>query len=346
MKKVFLFVLVFTSIFQVNAQVNMNQGLQLYLPFSGNAQDASGNGNNGIISGATLTSDENNIPNSAYYFNGNSDHISIPNSNSLNPTGAMSICVKVKMQGFYDGFCYNNVIIAKGADISTSNVSHYSIRTSQTLTNDCNFEDTTNHNFRFDYNGNGNATGPAINAVANNTPHVALNNWDCIVGIYDGDDSTRIYVNGVLRYTLEVTNKQINSDELTIGYSSTSTLYPFWFKGVIDEVRIYDRAINQDEINYYCSKSFPESVSQLTLSDHFQVFPNPTHNVLNVVSNQSNKKIQAYQLSNMQGQVISKKRNLTTSRLKISTGKLTAGIYILELQSNDNLKLTQRVIID
>jgi hypothetical protein len=35
-----------------------SDGLVVYYPFNGNANDASGNGNNGAVSGATLTSDK------------------------------------------------------------------------------------------------------------------------------------------------------------------------------------------------------------------------------------------------------------------------------------------------
>jgi uncharacterized protein (TIGR02145 family) len=46
-------------------------GLVAYYPFNGNANDESGNGNNGIVSGATLTNDRDGNENSAYYFNVN-----------------------------------------------------------------------------------------------------------------------------------------------------------------------------------------------------------------------------------------------------------------------------------
>jgi Concanavalin A-like lectin/glucanases superfamily len=41
-----------------------------YFPFTGNANDASGYGNNGVVTNATLTADRNGVANSAYSFNG------------------------------------------------------------------------------------------------------------------------------------------------------------------------------------------------------------------------------------------------------------------------------------
>ena len=50
-------------------------GLVGYWPFNGNANDESGNGNNGTVTGATLTADRNGKENSAYSFDGVDDYI-------------------------------------------------------------------------------------------------------------------------------------------------------------------------------------------------------------------------------------------------------------------------------
>ena len=55
-------------------------GLVGWWPFNGNANDESGNGNNGINSGATLSTDRFGSINSAYSFNGTSNEISITDS--------------------------------------------------------------------------------------------------------------------------------------------------------------------------------------------------------------------------------------------------------------------------
>ena len=54
-------------------------GLVGYWPFNGNANDESGNGNNGTVNGATLTSDRFNSLNSCYLFTGTSNEISTTN---------------------------------------------------------------------------------------------------------------------------------------------------------------------------------------------------------------------------------------------------------------------------
>ena len=69
---------------QVPSYVPTN-GLVGYWPFNGNANDESGNGNNGTVNGATLTTDRNGVANNAYEFNSSSNNsISIGSVNLLN----------------------------------------------------------------------------------------------------------------------------------------------------------------------------------------------------------------------------------------------------------------------
>jgi hypothetical protein len=78
----FLLILITTLLAPIQAQTIPNyiptDGLVAWYPFSGNANDESGNGNNGIVNGATLTSDENESENNAYSFDGSDDFIDIP----------------------------------------------------------------------------------------------------------------------------------------------------------------------------------------------------------------------------------------------------------------------------
>src|SRR5438105_7433431 len=62
-------------------------GLMGHWPLNGNANDTSGNGNNGTIVGATSV---NGVQGTAYYFNG-SAHIDLPNLQFTNSTYTVSI---------------------------------------------------------------------------------------------------------------------------------------------------------------------------------------------------------------------------------------------------------------
>ena len=69
--------------FTAYTSATLNDGLVAYYPFNGNANDESGNRNDGIVHGATLTTDRNGNAASAYVFDGVDDYIRIGDSSSL-----------------------------------------------------------------------------------------------------------------------------------------------------------------------------------------------------------------------------------------------------------------------
>ena len=70
---------------------NLQNGLVGYWPFCGNANDASGNGNNGTVNGATLTSDRFGNANSAYSFNGSNNWIEVISTPALSLPNSFTI---------------------------------------------------------------------------------------------------------------------------------------------------------------------------------------------------------------------------------------------------------------
>ncbi len=74
-------------------------GLVAWYPFNGNANDESGNGNNGSVSGASITSDRNGNQ-SAFHFNGNGNQVNIPYSSSLSPTEEVSVAAWCRAETF------------------------------------------------------------------------------------------------------------------------------------------------------------------------------------------------------------------------------------------------------
>ncbi len=83
--------------YYTNAQVPSyvpTNGLMGYWPFNGNANDESGNGNNGLVNGATLTNDRFGLSNKAYSFDGLDDFIQMINSG---PSGNTNVSVSFWM---------------------------------------------------------------------------------------------------------------------------------------------------------------------------------------------------------------------------------------------------------
>ena len=65
----------FVNVLGVAEDIDLEKGLVAFYPFNGNANDESGNGNDGIVQGATLAEDRFGNPNRAYSFDGVDDYI-------------------------------------------------------------------------------------------------------------------------------------------------------------------------------------------------------------------------------------------------------------------------------
>ncbi len=220
-------------------------GLVGWWPFNGNANDISGNGNNGTVNGATLTTDRFGSSNSAYSFNGTSNFISIPDNNSLDFTTTYTISVWVQIPDYSTPQFPNGsgstdaVRTILGKPRSSGWTSGYSINSVyevyQGLSN--NFTHT-NHDGTFQ------------SILASNSP-LPLNSWINIIAVKTPTNIS-LYRNGVLEQTLNTTLTLTNSSEpLYIGKEFTNTApldWYRWFKGKTDDIGIWNRALTQQEI--------------------------------------------------------------------------------------------------
>lgn len=94
----------------VKDYADLFKGLVAGYDFRGDAKDFSGNGNDGTVTGATLTTNHFGISNSAYRFDSKSDYISIPPQNSTN--------ISVSMWYYYDGVgtSWNTLLCRAGGE--------------------------------------------------------------------------------------------------------------------------------------------------------------------------------------------------------------------------------------
>jgi gliding motility-associated-like protein len=254
MKKLWVFLgLLFA--YEVNAQINLAQGLVLYLPFTGNTLDASGNGNHAANSGATLTTDEAGTPNSAYYFDGSGDFMTISNNIQILPS-SMTICAKVQPKAFYAGPCFNNVIMAKGDDCG-SNAGDFGLTYTPTLnqnpSNFCQVYDSLHENYRCYIDISGAAGSLAVITPTNGVPYIQTNKWDCVIGVFDNTTNiVRLYVNGIMRYSYTAYSFFGNNEPIYLGKQNYPN-YEYWLNATLDEVRLYNRALNTSEIDSICN---------------------------------------------------------------------------------------------
>ncbi len=234
------------------SQVDLNNGLIAYYPFNGNANDASGNGNNPIFNNATLTSDYYGKANSAYHFNGVDNYIEVPNSNSLNTGNAISICAWVKPTGFYYGPCHGNNVLMKGNTDSDSGI--YFIRFDDALYTGTNCRVEIPDTIHQTYYGSSIGLSPI-----QDTPFAQKNIWHSVVYTYDGIDA-RLYIDCNLILDTKVSGLNFtNTSDLFLGRLNDIN-FPYWLNGDLDEVRIYNRPLNADEVKTYsfgCAKVEP-----------------------------------------------------------------------------------------
>jgi hypothetical protein len=92
MKKVSnVLLILLLSTTNILAQINLKNGLVACYPFNANAKDESGNNNNGVVNGATLTTDRFGKANSAYGFNGSTQFIEVSATQFQNNNYSFSI---------------------------------------------------------------------------------------------------------------------------------------------------------------------------------------------------------------------------------------------------------------
>lgn len=239
MKKIFLALLLTANI--AFGQVNLNLGLKAYYPFSGNANDVSGNNNNPVFNNATLTADRLGNPNSAYHFDGASTYMKILNSATLNTTDKLSLVAWVKPQGFYPGTCHGNSILMKGdADFLTGN---YLLRYDDNA-----FLNSTQCSVPVEPLHQNFYGGGLVMLAPGYTPYIQANQWYSVIATYDGT-TARLYINCQLILSRTQGGATFtNAADLFLGKFNSGS-FPYWVNGDLDEIRIYDRALNVDEVN-------------------------------------------------------------------------------------------------
>jgi hypothetical protein len=198
------------------------KGIILYYPFDEDANDFSGNKNNGILTNYPV----NDFGNIGYAYNFNGKNTSIDSSKNLGISGTMPWTVSTWV------YPSKRTSINTGGGIIAFGV--------QTNKNGffLNYKSNTNV-FRFGAVGTG--------FSADTSSIYPAENWYHVVCSFDGIGNLRVYINNVLAKTLNVGTLSISDSKLTIGkFSYQGNVY---FNGTIDEVKMWDYALNEMEIS-------------------------------------------------------------------------------------------------
>jgi len=194
--------------------------------------DSSGNGLTGTISGASWTS--GGRYGNALSFNGTNSYVNLGNPTVLKGTGSMTWAAWVKATATPSD---------DGDIISKSNSSGWHLKTSP---------DTGPHTFAIA------VSGSSGTAQRYSTTVRTLNTWYHVAGVYNATTrSLDIYVNGVLdngvlRGTIPA-SQTVPNVNVNIGRRTTG----LYFAGIIDEARIYNRALSAAEIQTVMNAPLP-----------------------------------------------------------------------------------------
>ena len=216
----------------INAQIPTN-GLIAYYPFTGNAIDSSGNGNNGTVNGATLTTDRFGKANNAYNFNGTSDYIQVANSASLN---SVSNQITISMWLNYDNLLsdYNWKGISKGG---------WNVGSGYELL------------YRNSYNGDSGGVQLTSSYSGYDASYFNLDTlqgkWINLISTYSQSQG-KLYCNGKLIPGSAsgggFSNFISNTYDLLIGKRNPNDQFAGYVNGKLDDIRIYNRALDSSEV--------------------------------------------------------------------------------------------------
>ena len=180
--------------------------------------------------------------------------------------------------------------------------------------------------------------------------------WYHYVAVVGSDFNTG-YLNGQLMTdrnynfgnasTTEFFADALSDEALWIGKGHWATSDMF-FKGAIDEVKIFDHALNQQEINMLYTEGNPlsvnknEGVSKLSV----RLYPNPSNGTINLDIPYDNDLSMAFEVYNSAGSMVYK---LEASELKksntIDLTSLSKGLYYYTLKDNSGAITTDKLIV-
>ncbi|MBX4196207.1 hypothetical protein KW805_01310 [Candidatus Pacearchaeota archaeon] len=224
-----------------NTTVSGDTTSVLHFMFNENSQtvnDLSGRNHNGSVSGATWSSTGGKNGDGAFEFDGVNDKITVADSNDLSPitTNRFTVAFWMKVGatnfvGEGSGKDYIH-LLGKGATGNHEFVfRQYNSSNSEGRGNRLSF-------YIFDLNG-GNGIGSYVQEP------LAVGQWVHLVGVYDGS-KVQLYKNGVLKdsdSTSGMTPGNGNAP-LQIGTRDGNS----YFKGSIDDVKVYNRALSASEV--------------------------------------------------------------------------------------------------
>jgi hypothetical protein len=199
-------------------------GLLAEYLFDGNSNDSAG-AHNGTANNIAATTDRFGNTNKAYYFNGTSSVV-IPSASDLKQSFPLSYSVWIRQDS---SLAYDSPLIMNDNYSSAySGARLYLFMTGQIDAEYCDGLGQNSNN-RKDY--------------ITNASVITLGTWHHVCLVFYSSTSVTIYIDGALASTY------IDGSGTSLGYASGDFSIGQYFKGGIDELRYYNRALTSSEIS-------------------------------------------------------------------------------------------------
>ena len=277
-----------SSSFCTSLSGSLQNGLVGYWPFCGNANDDSGNGNNGTVNGATLTTDRFGNNNSAYNFDGNNNHILVSDNSTLSGFSDITISLWVNISQFPSASDPFSGLVTKwygsgNCGAMTDNYACYLRTNNQFVAGTNQYRNYPN--------------------MLQSPSNLSTSNWYHLVIVHNSTTGGSIYINGSLVSTYNTSGALCSStNPLYFGCDNGLGAINRFFNGKLDDIGIWNRGLTPTEVtqlfnqnqcitNITVTDTLIINVGQLsytapvTFANNITIYPNPANTQVNISFN-------------------------------------------------------------
>ncbi len=304
------------------------------------ADDSTIYGNDGQPVNMTLNDFVSGIIGGAVRFNGTDQYIRIPNSWVWDfNTESFTISCWIKQDPALTDPEKEYRYIVKGSNIQDS----VSGRTGKRYEL---YYKPSASTFRFDVDDN-----VVKSSAEAGYSHFITNEWVHVVAIRDtASDSLKLYCNNVLiGISKDSTGGISQNEDMYFGYSVD---YGSFYNGLLDDVRIYNYALSEQEIAALYHRVVPVHIDHIELntstSDRIFIFPVPASDRLTIAAPPEPLQNIHIRITDLTGKVFLQEKiegnAFSAGKIELDISHLEAGTYIVHMQSSGTIKVNKLIV--
>jgi len=206
----------------------------------------------------------------------------------------------------------------------------------------------------------GNVSGKINVSAAGNYNSVILKNQEYTTDLSGQTLTVKAYVKAStgaqtfkFRIKAIVNGSNVLSPSSVMNLSTDYPTSPFEFEYVVPvnttSIQVQTMLGNEVGIYYFDDLEFSIdntlSMNTIKLNNEVVLFPNPTHDFVNIKLASSDKKMKHIRIIDISGRIITEYTLEHTSSLKLNTNNLENGIYLIQVTTTDNKALRNKRIV-